>query len=141
MSLTGRAYTRQLRDGRPVGVHHVDLGVAVAVARERDLGPIRGPGRTEVSGRSVGEPHRVRAVGLHHVDLGVPIAVALEGDLRPVGRPGGLHICSRVQGKAGAAGAIGVDHVDLGVAVSGAHERKLRDRGARDVELGESGAP
>ena len=85
MSLTGRAYTRQLRDGRPVGVHHVDLGVAVAVARERDLGAVGRPGRFGVRGRVIREPHRVRAVGVHHVEFGVPVAVALEGDFRAVG--------------------------------------------------------
>src|SRR5439155_10089401 len=82
-----------------VGVHRVDLEVAVTVTLECDLRSITGPdGPGEADGRItrrvIGQPSLVTAVGVHRVDLEVAVTVTREHDLAAVVRPGrGSVIC------------------------------------------------
>ena len=69
-----------------VGVHDVDVVVAVALASEGDLLPVWRPERLPPA---LGQPSLSAAVGVDDVDLVVAAgAVAAEGDPPPVGRPG-----------------------------------------------------
>ena len=54
---------------RAVGVHDVDLLLAVARAREGDLRAVGRQLRALVEAGRVGQPAHVRAVGAHHVDV------------------------------------------------------------------------
>src|SRR5215203_1915226 len=74
-----------------VGVHHVDLIVAVARATEGDLLCTTGEGGVFVAGLVVGEFPQARAVRVHRVDLCIPVPVAGEGDLAVRARKGGPH--------------------------------------------------
>src|SRR5262249_22781834 len=67
----------------PVGVHDVDLAVAVAVADEHDPAVGR-PGGQFVGCCVVRQPRLPSPVGVHDVDLGVAIARAHERDAAPV---------------------------------------------------------
>src|SRR2546430_6011605 len=49
-------YTTLFRSPGSVRVHHVDLGVAVAMARERDLRPIGRPARLLIGAGRVRQP-------------------------------------------------------------------------------------
>src|SRR5437660_3704610 len=83
-----RRVVGEVAQARTVGVHDVDLHIAVALALERDPRAVRRPAGPIVRGRSVGEVRNARAVGVHDVDLLVPVAGAAEEDFRPVRRPG-----------------------------------------------------
>src|SRR5438034_1305116 len=83
---------RLIRDPRlvlSVGVHHIDLEVAVAIRDEGDLRSVRRPIGVGIPGGGVGELGLPAPVGVHHIDLVVAVAVREERDLRPVRRPGG----------------------------------------------------
>ena len=123
-----------------VGVHHVDLVVAVPVAREGDPPAVRGEGRSGIPRRVVGEAHLVRAVGVHHVDVVVAVPVAREGDPRPVGGEGGLELVFAAGG--GEPGQVVA--VAVPVVVRGVHHVELVvDRGALGIPAageGDAGA-
>ena len=73
-----------------VGAHGVDLAVAVAVAHEGHLSPVRRPCREAVEARPERQPGLVTAVGADRVDV-VEVELldraAVEGDQPAVGRP------------------------------------------------------
>ena len=91
-----RRSPRHVAQPAPVGVHDVDLGVAVASAHERELPPVARPARMAVARRLLGQVLLPAAVGVHHVDLGVAVASAHERELPSVGRPRRcLHVALR----------------------------------------------
>ena len=57
-----------------VGIHHVNLPVAIALRRKRDLRAIGRPGGPEVGGTVLRQSLGVRAVGVDHVDFRVAVA-------------------------------------------------------------------
>src|SRR3990170_7314988 len=69
-----------------VGVHHVDLRVAVAGGGEGDAGAVRRPIRVAVvRGGSLGQVLEPGAVRIDRVDLEKAVAVRDEGDPAPSG--------------------------------------------------------
>ena len=74
-----------------IGVHHVDLGIAISVGGKGNLAAIWGPRGILVDESGIiGEPGRRTAtsVGIHHVDLGIiAISVRGEGNLAAIRGP------------------------------------------------------
>ena len=100
--LSWAGHARQVALVRAVGVHDVDLVIAVAVGREGDALAVRRPGRPVVDAVVVGQAADVAAVGVHDVNLQVADAAAAKGDLLAVGRPG--RDCCRAPGRWSGAG-------------------------------------
>src|SRR6266540_2328921 len=104
----------QLRLSAAVGIHHVDLVVAIAVAGEGQLAAVHAPACGLVIARAVGQPRHCAAIGVHEVDLGVAIAVGCERDALAVGRDAWVAIVGTLIGQradvgergAGPAGAV-----------------------------------
>src|SRR5688500_11900769 len=70
-----------------VGIHDVNLHIAIAVAVERDALPVRGPFGMMVHRVVEGEAPWVAPVGVHHVNLQALAQSAAEGDPSSVGWP------------------------------------------------------
>jgi hypothetical protein len=71
----------------PVGVHHVDVAVAAAVAHEADLPAVERPCGMPVPRRVPCQVAQAAALDVDDVDLVVAVAIADKGDPPPVGRP------------------------------------------------------
>jgi hypothetical protein len=86
-----------------IGIHHVDVSVAIPIAIERDLASVGRPTRYEVAGQIVGEARRLvvhpSGNGVHHVDLSRDaVPAAQEFDPFPVRRLRGVTVRHRVVG-------------------------------------------
>src|SRR5205823_13401007 len=68
--VVGARAVAEVLEARAVGVHHVDLRVAVTGAHKGDLRAVGRPDGAEVAAR-VGELCDARAVGIHHADVAV----------------------------------------------------------------------
>src|SRR5207302_1178921 len=76
------------------------LRIAMAASDGWDSSAGSPPSGTDIFGRIVCQPDRIRAVRIHHVDLMAvaavgAVAVARKGDLRAVGRPLRVPIIAR----------------------------------------------
>ncbi len=128
---------------RAVGTHDIDLPVAVRDAGERELRPVRRPGRHLDDRGARGVRHIVRsgAIGAHHHQArhggAGAAATEIDGardvrDLRAVGRDGQVPRIGRQEPERAADDAVGAD--------DGGRERRrataeLRRRGLRRAEV------
>jgi hypothetical protein len=129
---------REVVDVGAVGVHDVDVEVAVEVGGEGDAAPVGGPGgRAVVVLRRGRDPGQSGAVVEHGVDVVVEglgetaagrVAIGVEGDVGAVGRPGRPE-----DGDGGAGGIVRHDH-----SRAGAVGRHAVERGAA-VAIGDEG--
>jgi len=141
--LTAYGVAGQAGLARPIGVHHVDLGVAVPVRGEGDLTATRRPGGTkEVAAAMVGEVSVTQPIGVHHVDFGVVVLLESEGDPATVRGPGRTAFVSAVVGEISLPRPVVVHHVDVVIANIIVGERYLAHQPCHhyQAELGLLGA-
>ena len=79
-----------------VGVHRINVAVAVAQALKNDFRSVRRPVRENVLRRAARDVRLVAAVGVHRVYLEITVPIAVERDLGAVGRPGRVIIESLI---------------------------------------------
>ncbi len=72
---------RELREAEPIGVHHINIVVAIAVGREGNFRPVGRGGRVEIIADVVGQIGDRQPIFILGVDLPVAIAVARKEDL------------------------------------------------------------
>src|SRR2546422_5028703 len=107
----GRPTASRSRSRVAVRVHHVDIGIARAETRERDLLAVGRP-RGRRSRAVMGQLGHPAPVYVHHVD----VSVTAECDLSAIGRPGPREA---VVGKHSLTAPVRVDQYDRGRATAG----------------------
>jgi hypothetical protein len=107
--------SRYLYRRTAIGIHHVNMLLAVAVAGKGELRSVRRPVGRQVIGRIIGELRNL-AVDARHIDLPVAVAISQKNELRAVGRPPRRFVIRGVVGYAFEIGSVGVHDENLTLA-------------------------
>src|SRR5207244_3349923 len=108
-----------------VGLHDVNLVIAVAVGSEGDLLAVGGPNRPIVQGGVMRQPADLAAVGVHDVNLQIATPPTAKGDLLTVGRPTGIVVGGDFAGQPADVLTVGVGDINFLVAIARAHKGDL----------------
>jgi len=112
--------------GNAVGIHHVNVGIAITERMKGDTATVRRPGREPVLTWMIRSIQQARAVGVHNPNFIIARTVRNECDLPAIGRPGCRTVVRRVIRQVRYAKVIDVNDVDLSIAITKGLEQYAR---------------